>query len=420
MIDILAIVLGLIVTFLTVVIVHELGHFAAARMVGVKPEVFSVGFGRTLWSREDRRGVNWRIAALPIGGYVRFVGDENAASLSTVPDGPPVAGSLRAVSKLRQSIVVIAGPLANVILTVALLSAVPMFKGVTAYPWTIDTVAPLEASTGLQIGDTLRQVGDFAIAPDTPLGAVLAAQGDEATIAYRYIRDGLELEASGPRLDLPMIGMVNPGSPSDRAGLMVGDLITSIDDQPIDRWSDLQAAVAASEGKTLDLSIQRRSQEITLELASELHNGQWLIGVGSAPYYTLQTETPSPVAALGEGFDQSWALLQRTVGGLAMSLFGQGDPCALDGPVAISRVAGQAIQLGPEVFLTFLAVISLGLGLLNLLPIPIFDGGHLLMLVIEGATGKATGKRLQAVLFIAGVTLIVFLMLTATINDLRC
>ena len=151
-----------------------------------------------------------------------------------------------------------------------------------------------------------------------------------------------------------------------------------------------------------------------------MSGGRWLIGVANAPLFTLAQETPSLGDALTSGWTQTVDLLSGMVVGLTASTVGEGAPCALDGPLAIGQAAGQAIQLGPVVFLTFMAVISLGLGVLNLLPIPILDGGHLLTLAVEALTGRPMGKRLQAVLFIGGVTLIVFLMLTATINDLGC
>ncbi len=420
MIDLLAIVVGLVLTFLVVVVVHELGHFVAARIVGVKPEVFSVGFGKVLWSQNTKSGTCWQIAAVPFGGYVRFVGDENAASLSSIPEGPVVPGSLRAVSKLRQAFVVIAGPAANLVLTVFLLSMVSLISGVTAYPWTIERIALPEAQGGLKSGDQLLQVGRTVIETSTDLETILAAQGNDAVLTYRVRRDETEVRVSGRRPDLPLLSYVAPGSPAEAAGLGVGDLLTAIDGQRLSTWSDLQRAVTASGGKALHIEAERSGQIITTTLNPELRGETWLIGVSAAPLFTLVTETPSLPQALSVGLYRSWSLFERTAGGLAMSALGRGDPCALDGPLAIGRVAGQAIQLGPEVFLTFMAVISLGLGLLNLLPIPILDGGHLLILGLEGLTGRAVDKRLQAILFIAGVTLIVFLMLTATVNDLRC
>jgi len=164
----------------------------------------------------------------------------------------------------------------------------------------------------------------------------------------------------------------------------------------------------------------RNGSEMTAQIAPGQSDGRWLIGVGGLPLFSLATERPGLGEAVQSGISRSWDLLANLVTGLAGSLTGQNDSCDLDGPIQIASVAGQAIQLGPETFLLFLAVISLGLGVLNLLPVPILDGGHLMLLGYEGATGRPLGKKMQAVLFIGGVTVIVFLMLTATVNDLTC
>lgn len=420
MIDLLATTLGLFITFLGVVLIHELGHFFAARLVGVKAEVFSVGFGRRLWSRDSPAGVRWQIAAIPMGGYVRFVGDENAASLSSMAEGPVIPGSLRAVSKLRQAVVVLAGPLANLVLTLALLTAVPLIGGQTAWPWVIEDLAVSKDVSPLLPGDEIIAVNGEAITAKTSVGMLGSLLGEAPTTDYAIRRDGTEMMLKGPRPDLPLLSLVAPGSPAESGSLQVGDLLISVDGVALSSWADLQAAVATSEGRPLQITANRGGQIIAAQLTPELSSDRWLIGVANAPLFTLAQETPSLGDALTSGWSQTTDLISGMVFGLAASAVGQGDPCALDGPLAIGQVAGQAIQLGPVVFLTFMAVISLGLGVLNLLPIPILDGGHLLTLAVEALTGRPMGKRLQAVLFIGGVTLIVFLMLTATINDLRC
>ncbi|WP_342075128.1 RIP metalloprotease RseP [Yoonia sp. SS1-5] len=420
MIDVIAIIFGLLLTFLCVVLIHELGHYLAARLVGVQLETFSVGFGRPLWSRVSPTGVRWQIAAVPVGGYVRFVGDENAASLSSMPEGPVVPGSLRAASKTRQAIVVLAGPLANLILTFALLSVVPLISGQTAWPWVVDDLAISEDVAALRPGDQIIAVNGTAITEDMyPTDLAALVDGRETT-TYALRRDGIEMAITGPRPDVAVLAYVAPGTPAETAGLQAGDRLLSIDGVPLPHWAALQNTVAASEGRTLQIDADRDGQFIAATLNPELTGDRWLIGVSGAPLFTLVRETPSLGAALSSGAAQTSDLLTGMVVGLSASAVGRGDPCALDGPVAIGAAAGQAIQLGPVVFLTFMAVISLGLGLLNLLPIPILDGGHLLTLGVEAVTGRPMGKRVQAVLFIGGVTLLVFLMLTATINDLRC
>ncbi|MEJ8563403.1 RIP metalloprotease RseP [Yoonia sp. GPGPB17] len=420
MIDILAVFFGIILTFLIVVVIHELGHFFTARMVGVKPEIFSVGFGKPIWSRTDRHGIIWQVSRIPAGGYVRFIGDENAASLSSVADGPVIAGSLKAASKTAQAFIAIAGPLANVIFTVVALSVLPFMSGVTAYPWTVANVTHSSDVTGLRVGDQLVAVANEEITSQDTLGSLLSRLPSNSEVVYQIERDGVLRAEIAPRPDLPLIGNVADGSAAADAGLQPGDLLKTIDGEPVHAWSDLQRIVAASDGDPMTFIYDRNGSEMTAQIAPRQSDGSWLVGVGGLPLFTLATERPGIGEAVQSGVSRSWDLLTNLVTGLAGSLTGQNDSCDLDGPIQIASVAGQAIQLGPETFLLFLAIISLGLGVLNLLPVPILDGGHLMLLGYEGATGRPLGKKIQAVLFIGGVTVIVFLMLTATVNDLTC
>ena len=420
MIDIFAVFFGVILTFLIVVVIHELGHFFAARLMGVKPEIFSVGFGKPIWSRKDRHGIIWQVSRIPAGGYVRFVADENAASLSSVADGPVIAGSLKAASKSAQAFVAIAGPLANVIFTVVALSVLPFMSGVTAYPWTVANVTLSSDVTGLRVGDQLVAVADDEITSQDTLGSLVSRLPSNSEVVYQIARDGVLRAEIAPRPDLPLIGNVADGSAAADAGLQPGDLLKTIDGEPVHAWSDLQRIVAASDGEAMAFIYDRNGSEMATQITARQSDGRWLVGVGGLPLFTLATERPGIGEAVQSGVSRSWDLLTNLVTGLAGSLTGQNDSCDLDGPIQIASVAGQAIQLGPETFLLFLAIISLGLGVLNLLPVPILDGGHLMLLGYEGATGRPLGKKMQAVLFIGGVTIIVFLLLPATVTDLTC
>jgi regulator of sigma E protease len=295
-----------------------------------------------------------------------------------------------------------------------------MLSGVTSYPWLIDRVTLEGETIGLLSGVNLLSVDGVDITSQDTLSAVLSRLPTDPDVGYQIERDGSPRSEIAPRPDLPLIGTVASGSPADQAGILIGDLLISIDDAPVNSWSDLQASVSGSNGADLDVIYQRGNTTKAARISPMQNDGRWLLGVGALPLFTLVTETPPIGDAVVTGLDRTWGLITNLVTGLAGSLMGQNDSCGLDGPIAIATVAGQAIQLGPETFLLFLAVISLGLGILNLLPVPILDGGHLLLLGFEGLTGRPLGKRMQAVLFIVGVTMIAFLMLTATINDLTC
>ena len=289
MIDIFAVFFGVILTFLIVVVIHELGHFFAARLMGVKPEIFSVGFGKPIWSRKDRHGIIWQVSRIPAGGYVRFVADENAASLSSVADGPVIAGSLKAASKSAQAFVAIAGPLANVIFTVVALSVLPFMSGVTAYPWTVANVTLSSDVTGLRVGDQLVAVADDEITSQDTLGSLVSRLPSNSEVVYQIARDGVLRAEIAPRPDLPLIGNVADGSAAADAGLQPGDLLKTIDGEPVHAWSDLQRIVAASDGEAMAFIYDRNGSEMATQITARQSDGRWLVGVGGLLLFTLAT-----------------------------------------------------------------------------------------------------------------------------------
>lgn len=420
MMTILFAILGLIITFICVVAVHEFGHFIAARMVGVKSEIFSIGFGKPLLRKTDRTGMVWQVAALPIGGYCRFVGDENAASLSSAPDGPPLPGSLRSASLVAQAWVAFAGPLANFILALLLFIGAASLSTTVSYPWTVSDVTPSANKVGFEPGDEIISVGEVQISSQTRWDDALAASDPSGVSSYVIQREGRLERVNGPRLDAAILDLVAPDMPGFEAGLRSGDRIKSVDGHPVNSWSDLQKAVATSEGRSLSVSLERDEASFQKLVTPRLHDGRWLIGLNSQPLLQIDERRLTLLEAIASGTQKTGQVLTYTATGLTATLLGSGDLCELNGPITITRVAGQAIQLGPEIFLTFMAVISLGLGLLNLLPIPILDGGHILSLAAEGVSGRPLGHVAKAVLFIAGVTGVAWLSIMALISDLTC
>lgn len=413
-------ILGLIITFITVVAVHELGHYFAARHVGVKAEIFSIGFGKPLVLRTDKRGMIWQIAAWPIGGYVRFVGDENAASLSSEADAPALPGSLRSVSHASQAIVAVSGPLANFALAILLFVFAALGSETISHPWRISGMSDLAIKSGFENGDELLQVGDLAITTETRWSDAVGTHPTHSEVEYLLRRDGLRKPLLAPRLNSPIVGFVADDMPASGTGLSVGDVILGVGGKPIGSWPELQDAVAQSNGMPISLLVEQEIGTTQISISPELRNGRWLLGLDNRPLLDFETSHPSILEASSLGLNQTLKVLIFTSTGLTATILGRGEFCELNGPITITRVAGQAIQMGPEIFLTFVAVISLGLGILNLLPIPILDGGHLLSLGIEGATGHQLGRHAKAFLFIAGVTGVAWLSIMALISDLTC
>lgn len=360
---------GWIIPFLfvlsVVVFFHELGHFLVARWCGVRVLVFSIGFGPELIGFNDRHGTRWKVAAIPLGGYVKFFGDENAAS---VPDQAAI-GSMSAAearesffhkSVGQRAAIVVAGPLANFILAIVIFAAVFMFFG--------------------------KQI-------------------------------------TSARVD-----SVQPDSAAAAAGFRPGDLVVAIDGRPIESFSDMQRLVSASAGRTLEISVDRGGATTTLKAMPALREvkdafgnvhriGVLGISRSMAPG-DVRTEKVPPLQAIALGFEETWFVVERTMSYLAGVVVGRESADQLGGPARIAQVAGQMASLGVMPIINLAAVLSVSIGLLNLFPIPLLDGGHLLFYAVEAIRGRPLSDRAQEVGFRIGLAIVLMLMIFATFNDI--
>ena len=359
---------GWIIPFLfglsVVVFFHELGHFLIARWCGVKVLTFSVGFGPELLGFNDRHGTRWKLAAIPLGGYVKFFGDDNAAS---VPDEAAVARMTEAERRYsffhqpvgRRAAVVAAGPIANFILAIVIFATI------------------------------------FSI------------YGRQTTTA---------------RVDA-----VQPDSAAAAAGLKPGDVVLAIDGRQVESFSDMQRIVSANAGRTLQFKIDRGGTPVTLTATPALKEGkdgfgnntcQAVLGVSrSMAPGDIKTEQVDPVRAVWLGAKETWFIIDRTfsyIGGLFA-----GRECAdqLGGPIRIAQISGQVATLGFMPVLHLAAMLSVSIGLLNLFPVPLLDGGHLLFYMIEAVRGRPLSARSQEIGFRIGFAIVVMLMIFTVFND---
>jgi regulator of sigma E protease len=361
-------VTGWVIPFLfglsVVVFFHELGHFLVARYCGVRVLTFSLGFGPELAGFTDRRGTRWRISAVPLGGYVKFFGDENAASVPDQTTVEKMSVEERKHSFFYQPLgkraaVVVAGPVANFILAIVI----------------------------------------FAI--------VFSVYGRQLTSA---------------RVDA-----VVPESAAAAAGLQPGDLVLAINGSKIESFSDMQRVVSANAGRTLNLEIDRGGLPMTLNATPQLKRGkdgfgnstcQAVLGVSrSMSAADVKTETVDPFTAVWLGTKETWSIIDRTfsfIGGLFA-----GTECAdqVGGVVKIAQISGQVASLGFMPVLQLAAMLSVSIGLLNLFPVPLLDGGHLLFYAIEGVLGRPLPERAQEIGFRIGFAIVVMLMIFTFIND---
>lgn len=436
------VVLGLLITF------HEFGHFWVARRCGVRVLRFSVGFGKPLWSRFDRHGTEFAIAAIPLGGYVKMLDEREG----------PVAPEEQHLAFNRQGVwsriaIVIAGPLANFLL--ALFGYWLLFVvGTSVVAPVIGEVAPNSpaARAGLTRGQEIVAVqGDPTRSWEEVNLELIAAIGHEGALRvtardgeanavrdYRVPVSGWLVGQDTPqplatlgvtpwRPEIPaVLGQVLEGEAAARAGLEPGDRIVAVDGQPIEDWMAFVERVRASPGEPLTLRLERDGElrEVTLTPASREEAGTIIgfIGAGVEPVgwpdeYRREIRY-GPLAAVGQSLARTAEMTVLTLDSIRKMLTGLISPSNLSGPITIARVAGETARTGLESFISFMAYLSISLGVLNLLPIPVLDGGHLAYYLIEAVRGRPVSEAAQAVGLRIGMALVGTLMLMALYFDL--
>jgi len=442
----LIVTLGLLITF------HEFGHFVVARRCGVRVLKFSIGFGPALWSRVDRHGTEFVVAAIPLGGYVKML-DEREMDDAPAPESLVGAHNRQPVG--RRMAISAAGPAFNLVFTLAAFWLM-FVVGKPDYLPVVGHVDQLAASAGFHDGDRITAIDGDAIetwSDATP--ALLQAGLDRRDLGVTVVDAGgserhrtlalSKLPADTPEQDLyreigleprqvaipPVIGTVVADGGAARAGLQPGDRIVSVDGDPIADWRDVPDAIArhAGPGKALELGIDRGGRRLSVQAtpqrnpearAAATHASAWLLGIGPQPvdpaYDAVQRY--GPLAAVPRALGETWQRTRETLGMLGRMVTGQASLKNLSGVITIAQAANTSAQLGLAWFLNFLAVISLSLAILNLLPIPILDGGHLLYYLIELIKGSPVSDRAQVAGQYVGLTLLLAMMSLAFYNDI--
>ena len=435
----LLVTLGVLVTW------HEFGHFWVARRCGVKVLRFSIGFGKPVWSRLGKDGVEYAIGAIPLGGYVKFLDAREADNPDYVAGQP---GEYNAAPVWKRICIALAGPVFNIVFTIVAFWAMfvigrPDFEPVIGAP------QGLAAAAGLHSGDRITAVdgqivsswssamlaiGEASMLRHDASVTTTDAKGATAqhTLALSSLPRGSAdnektYDAIGLQLIPPpaMVGAVTAGEPADRGGLKVDDRITQINDEPIAVFTDVSAAIAkeAAKNPTLTVIVQRAGERVPLSITAEQKkndDGQtaWRIGVGVQSRAMNATEKYGPLQAVPAAFHEMWKTTRSTVGIIVGMVTGQASPKNLSSVIGIAQVANASAQMGFAWFLSFLAMISLSLGILNLLPIPILDGGHVVYYLIELFKGRPVTERTMMMGQYVGMALLVTLMSVAFYNDI--
>lgn len=362
-------ILGYVVPFLfvltIVVFFHELGHFLVARWAGVKVLAFSLGFGPELFGFTDRHGTRWKISAVPLGGYVKFFGDDTEASTASADTLAKMSAEERADSFHHKKVgpraaIVAAGPIANFLLAIAIFSLLFTFFG---KPSTTARVDKVEAGSAAQL-----------------------------------------------------------------AGFQVGDVVVSIDGSKIDSFTDMQRIVGTSAGHPLSFTVKRADATVTLRGTPELREMKdpfgnvQKIGVLGITRQTgkddVVTERVGPATAVWLGVKETWFVIDRTLAYLGGVFTGREATDQVGGPLRIAQISGQVASMGLAALIHLAAVLSISIGLLNLFPVPLLDGGHLLFYAVEAIRGRPLSERAQEMGFRIGLGLVLMLMVFATYNDI--
>ena len=424
-----------LVALAVIVTVHEFGHYYVGRLSGIKAEVFSVGFGPRLAARRDRRGTVWQVAAIPLGGYVRFLGDANAASAGP---GRPVDPALR-----RQTLTgaplwarfatLLAGPMFNFILSILIFAGFAMVQGLAREEVEIGRIheAPPGVVNELLPGDRILAVGGHPVAAWADLAGAAEVLPVAPQQDWRVLRDGTETIVPGPDPMPARISGVAPRSAAADAGLRPGDVVVGIEGRPVSRFTQMRDAVAEAGGQPVAMQVWRpgagvadytlvpRMQDLPANGGG--YERRWLIGVtGGDSFFTPATRRAGPVEALWLGAVQTWGIIASSVSGLWAMISGQIGTCNLGGAISIAESTGHAASAGGANFLWWIAVLSAAIGFLNLLPIPVLDGGHLMFYAWEAATGRPPSDRALNLLTSLGMAAVLSLMIFGLMNDVFC
>jgi len=429
-----------VVALLIIVTVHEFGHYIIGRATGIRAEVFSFGFGPRLISHVDLHGTRWQIAAIPLGGYVKFLGDANAASAGADTEALEHMSdedrrhTMHGAPVWARAATVAAGPVFNFILSIAIFAGVFLWSGTATDVPTVGAVVELPGGPGeIYAGDRIVAVAGIATPDYAAIDAAVSAVPAEPVLTYEVERDGAVVTALGPALFPARLDGIGAGSAAGDAGLKPGDVVLSAAGTPLARFADLQAAVRAVEGAPLDLAIWRpgmapgESLAVTLTPRSTdlpLREGgfetRWLIGATGSLFFTPETRRTGIWEALEGGAGTTWFIARSSLSGMWNMLIGSISSCNLRGPLGIAETSGQAASAGLSSFIWFVGVLSTAVGLLNLFPIPVLDGGHLVFHAWEAITGKPPAERVLNVLMTMGLIIVIALMVFGLNNDIFC
>lgn len=439
------VVLGILIFF------HELGHFLVARLFGVGVEKFSLGFGPRLFGRTVGM-TDYRISAIPLGGFVKMVGDEPDAELD--PEMIPYSFTHKHVFK--KIMIVAAGPFFNLLLAVIIYTGFFYFIGTEDIRPVINHVvqeSPADRA-GLQTRDVVAAINGATVASWSDINRLIAdGKGSDVRITVKRDDSFFDVDVTPltkvakdilgddvPYYDVGFSGLTPPeaevgevadGYPAKKAGLQKGDLIVAIDKRPVDSWNTMKEIISRSKGEPLAVRIVRGEESLTVDIVPVLYSEEnvfgekvdsYRIGISSPginiPEADRITIKRGPIQAVIDSVDQTYQISRLTILSIGKLIKGTVSTKTLGGPIMIAEMAGQQAKAGLTNLIFFIAVLSINLAVLNFLPIPVLDGGHLMFFFIEAVIGRPINTRMREIAQQAGIFILILLMIFVFYNDI--
>lgn len=428
----LSVVLPFLIVLGVVVAIHEYGHYIVGRWCGIGAEVFSIGFGRVIWSRMDRRGTKWQICMIPLGGYVKFLGDMDAAStqgkenLAQLPDAE-ASKHFHTASLWRKSLTVLAGPVFNFILSFVIFAGLAIYTGkFQETPVIGKLIASAQGQFQIKEGDKIVAVQGVKVENFGDINNWANANEAADQTIYTVERGGETLDVTGPFPSPAHVGTVHPVSSASSAGLKSGDLILSLDGVALNSFKQLRDTVLTRAEKTMPIVILRDGRELTLtihprEREFEDENGKIvkrvLLGITGGFAFEPTRSSVSLIEAATVGVDRTWGVIYGSLRGIYLMFAGEISPKNLQGPVGIAHMSSDVAQAGWISLIALIGIVSTAIGFLNLMPIPVLDGGHLIMFGYQALFKKPVSDKFVRIASMVSLTMLLTLMLFSTSND---
>ena len=412
------------------IFVHEFGHFVVARINKIDVSVFSIGFGPRILSFRDKKGTEWQFAIIPLGGFVRFSGDDNLASIKTRVDANSDTSNSALFNEaplISRFSTVLAGPLANFIFSVLVFSSIILVQGVSVSDPVIGKINKYyEANYDLKVNDEILEVEGKKVNSFSEIFSYINKSGAK-TSNFKIRRGTSVKEIEIPYLLQPIIEAIEPLSAASLAGLQIGDVFLTVEEKNLANFNDLREQIINSEGRSLNVTIFRDGKILQKSIQPVLSpienkNGDfdsiYRIGVAGGPIFYPPRETPNVLNALILGVDATVGVIIASFKGIKGIISGQVDPKHLSGPVGIAHAVSDSVNSGLLALLSLVAIISTGIGFVNLLPIPILDGGHIVIMIYEYFSRKKPSEGVLRFSMIFGLVLLLSLLMFTTFNDI--